>query len=119
MRLRKPAVGDVGNIVGIVLDFPTNVADRPHADLNGLIQALSSGWHTAVVLDGHVDEPDVGIRLPLEGQELLTDAHGTRVHEADPRSSAAIEVRDSGVQCKEGCEGRHRRPAALRINSDG
>ena len=38
----------------------------------------------------HVDEPDVGMRLPMEGQEFLADVHGTHVHEADPWGAAAI-----------------------------
>ena len=64
----------------------------------------------------HEDEPDVGMRLHMEGQELLTDVHGTHVHEAYPWGSAAIGVHDSGVQLREeGCEGRRRRPVALRI----
>ena len=45
----------------------------------------------------------------MEGQELLTDVHGTHVHEADPWV-----VHDSGVQPrKEGCQGP-RRPVTLR-----
>ena len=32
----------------------------------------------------HVDEPDVGMRLHMVCQELLTDVRGTHVHEADP-----------------------------------
>ena len=48
------------------------------------MQALSSGWHTAVVLGGTQDEPDVGMRQSMEGQELLTDVHGAHVQEADP-----------------------------------
>ena len=52
----------------------------------------------------------------MEGQEFLADVHGTHVHEADPWCFAAIGVHDSGVQpCEEGCEGRRRRPMALRV----
>ena len=51
------------------------------------------------------------MRLPMEGQELLTDVHGTHVHDTAPWGSGAIGVHDSGVQpCEEGCEGRRRRP---------
>ena len=64
----------------------------------------------------HVDEPNVGMRQSMEGQELLTDVPGTHVHEADPWCTVAIGVHDSGVQpCEEGCEGRRRRPMALRV----
>ena len=64
----------------------------------------------------HEDEPDVDMRLPMEGQELVADVHGTHVHETDPWGAAAIGVHDSGVQpCEEGCEGRRRRPMALRM----
>ena len=57
----------------------------------------------------------MGMRLPMEGQELLADAHGTHVYEADPWCFAPIGVHDSGVQpCEEGSEGR-RRPLALRV----
>ena len=80
------AVGDVGNIVGMMLDFPTNVACRGSTQRGiersqvGSVERLAHGrgvgWHE--------DEPDVGMRLHMEGQELLTDVHGTHVHEADP-----------------------------------
>ena len=56
------------------------------------------------------------MRLPMEGQELVADVHGTHVHEADPWGTAAIGVHDSGVQPREeGCEGRRRRPVAFRV----
>ena len=110
--------GDVGNIVGMVLDFPTVAACRGSAQRSlegshvGCVKRLAHGrgvgWHE--------DEPDVGMRLPMEGQELLTDVHGAQVHEANPWGSVAIGVHDSGVQpCEEGCEGRRRRPVALRM----
>ena len=52
----------------------------------------------------------------MEGQELLADVHGTHVHEADPWGFVTIGVHDSSVQpCEEGCEGRRRRPMALRV----
>ena len=55
------------------------------------------------------------MRLHMEGQELLTDVHGTHVHEADPWVSEAIGVHDSGVQPrKEGCQGPRCRPVTLR-----
>ena len=86
------AVCDVGNVVGMVLDFPTNVARRgsaqwglewPHvSSVERLAHGRGVGWHE--------DEPDVGMRLHAEGQELLTDVHGTHVHEADPWGSGAI-----------------------------
>ena len=112
------AVGDAGNVVGMVLDFPTNVACRESAQRGlershvGSVERLAHGRGVG----RHVVEPDVGIRLPTEGQELLTDVHGTHVHEANPWGSAAFGVHDSGVQpCEEGCEGRRRRQMALRV----
>ena len=40
------------------------------------------------------------MRLHMEGQQLLTDMHGTDVdvHEADPQGSVAIGVHDRGIQ---------------------
>ena len=91
------AVGDAGNVVGMVLDFPTNVACRVSAqrDLEGS-QVGSVEWlaHGRGV-GRHVDEPDVGMRFHMFGQELLTDVHGTHVQEADPWGSAAIGVGSS------------------------
>ena len=111
------AVGDVGNVVGMVLDFPINVACRGSAQRGlershvGSVERLPHGRGVG----RHEDEPDVGMRLHMEGQELLTDVHGTHVHEADPWGSAAIGVHDSGVQPREeGCERGRRRPVALR-----
>ena len=52
------------------------------------------------------------MRLPMEGQELLTDVHGTHVHEADSWGSDAIGVHDRGVQPRDG-SGEGRRPVAL------
>ena len=101
----------------MVLDFPTNVANR------GLTQRGHERSHVGSVerlahgrgVGRHVDEPDVGMRLPMEDQELLANGHGTHVHEADPWVFVTIGVHDSGVQpCEEGCEGR-RRPMALRM----
>ena len=101
----------------MVLDFQTNVAcrgsdqrgpDWPHV---GSVGRLAHGRGV-----GHEDEPDEGMRLHKEGQELLTDVHGTHVHEADPWGSGAIGVHNGGVQpCEVGCEGRRRRPVALRM----
>ena len=112
------AVGDAGNVAGMVLDFPTNVTFRVPAQRGlegshvGSVERLAHGRGVG----RHVDEPDVGMRLPMEDQEFLSDVHGTHVHEADPWGAAAIGVHDSGVQpCEEGCEGRRRRPMALRV----
>ena len=99
----------------MVLDFPTNVPCRvscgiewPHAgSVERLAHGRDVGWHE--------DEPDVGMCQSMEGQELLTDVHSAHVHGADPWSGA-IGVQNSGVQlCEEGCEGRRRRPVALRM----
>ena len=110
------AVGEAGNVVGMVLDFPTNVTCRVPAQRGlegshvGSVERLAHGRGVG----RHVDEPDVGMRLPMEGQEFLADVHGTHVHEADPWCFADIGVHDSGVQpCEEGCEGRRRRPMAF------
>ena len=83
----------------MVLDFPTNVACRgsaqsglewPHArSVERLGHGRGVGWHE--------DEPDVGMRLPMEGQELLIDVHGTHVHAADAWGFAAIAVHERGV----------------------
>ena len=115
------AVGHAGNVVGVVLDFPTNVTCRVPAQRGlegshvGSVERLA---HSRGV-GRHVDEPDVGMRLSMEDQELLADVHGTQVHEADPWGTVAIGVHDSGVQpCEEGCEGRRRRPMALRVGRD-
>ena len=104
--------------LGMALDFPTNVTCRVPAQrgLEGShvcsVQRLAHGRGVG----RHEDEPDVGMHLPMEGQELVADVHGTHVHEADPWSTAAIGVHDSGVQPREeGCEGRRRRPMALRV----
>ena len=112
------AVGDAGNVVGVVLDFPTNVTCRVPAQRGlgrshvGSVERLAHGRGVG----RHVDDPDVGMRLSMEDQELLADVRGTHVHEADPWCAAAIGVHDSGVQpCEEGCEGRRRRPMALRV----
>ena len=69
----------VSNAVGDVFDFPTNAAcrglaqcgfERSHvASVERLAHGRGVGWH--------VDEPDAGTRLHMEGQELLTDVHGT------------------------------------------
>ena len=81
-RVVGTAHGDAGNVIGMVLDYPT---------------AHGRG------VGRHVDEPDVGMRLPMEDQEFLADVQGTHVHEADPWGAAAIGVHDSGVQpCEEG-----------------
>ena len=102
------AVGEAGNVVGMVLDLPTNVTCRVPAQRGlegshiGSVQRLAHGRGVG----RHEDEPDVGMRLPMVGQELLADVHDTHVHEADPCGAAAIGVHDSGVQpCEEGCEG--------------
>ena len=112
------AVGEAGSVVGMILDFPTNVPCRVPAQCGlewphvGSVQRLAHGRGVG----RHEDEPDVGMRLPMEGQELVADVHGTHVHEADPWGTAAIGVHDSGVQpCEEGCEGRRRRPMAFRV----
>ena len=83
------AVPDAGNVVGMVLNFLTNVACRRSArrglgSVERLVHGRGVGWH--------VDVPDVGMRLLMEGQELRTDVHGTHVHEADPCGPAAIGV---------------------------
>ena len=116
------AVGDAGNVVGMVLDFPTYATCRVPAQCGlegshiGSVERLAHGRGVG----RHVDEPDVGMRLPTEDQEFLADVHGTHVHEADPWGAAAIGVHDSGVQpCEEGCEGRRRRPMALRTRGRG
>ena len=92
-----------------MLDFPTNVACRGSAQ-RGLERSHVSSVEWLAHSRGvgrHADEPDVGMRLHMEGQELLTDVHGTHIHEANPWGSAAIGVHDSGVQpCEEGCEDR-------------
>ena len=110
MRRPPNALGDVGNLVGMVMDFLTNVRCRGSAQ-RGL------EWPHV----GSIKRPTHGrdvMRLPLEGQEPLTDVHGTHVHEADPRGSDAIGVHDCGVQpCEEGGDGRRRRPMALRVGS--
>ena len=92
-----------------LLDFLTNAACRRSArrglgSVEPLVRGRGVGWHA--------DEPDVGMRLLTEGQELQTDVHGTHVHEADP-----VALLPSGFTrpCEEGCEGRRRRPAALRM----
>ena len=94
------AVGDAGNVVGTVLDFLTNVTCRVRAQRGlegsqkGSVERLAHGRGVG----RHEDEPDVGMRLPMEGQEHLADVHGTHVQEADPCGAAAIGVHDSGVQ---------------------
>ena len=112
------AVGEAGNVVGMVLDFPTNVTCRVPAQRGlegshvGSVQRLAHGRGVG----RHEDEPDVGMRQSMEGQELLADVHGTHVHEADPWDTVALGVHDSAVQPREeGCEGRRRRPMALRV----
>ena len=108
------ALGEAGNVVWMVLDLPTNVTCRVPAQRGlegshvGSVQRLAHGRGVG----RHEDEPDVGMRLPMEGQELLADVHGTHVHEADPCGAAAIGVHDNGVQP---CEGRRCRPMALRV----
>ena len=99
----------------MVLDFPTNVAcggsakrglEWPHVGSGTRLAHDNGVWW-------HEDKPDVGMRLRVEGQELLTEVHGTHVHEVDPWGSDAIGVRDRGVQpCEEGGD-RRRRPVAL------
>ena len=111
------AVGDACNVIRMVLDFLTNIACRVPAQRGlegshvGSVEPLAHGRGVG----RHMDEPDVGMRQSMEGQELLTDVHGTHVQEADPWGTVAIGVHDRGVQpCEEGCEGR-RRPVALRV----
>ena len=64
------AVCDVGNVVGMVLDFPTNVACRGSAQRGlewphvGFVELLAN----CRGVGRHVDEPDVGMRLHMEGQ---------------------------------------------------
>ena len=79
------AVGDVGNVVEMVLDFPTDAACRVSAQ-------RGREWPHVVSVKrlAHGDEPDVGMGPHKDGQELLTDVHGTHVHEADPWGSDAI-----------------------------
>ena len=80
------AVGDVGNVVGWCwIDQATQRADvLASAALNGLMKDLSRGLAHGRGVGWHVDEPDVGMRLHTDGKEVLTDVHGTHVHEADP-----------------------------------
>ena len=79
------AVGDVGNIVGMVLDFPTNVACRGSAQRGlershvGSVERLAHGRGVG----RHEDEPNVGMRQPHGGPRTLADVRGTHVHEAD------------------------------------
>ena len=58
-------------------DRPSAALERSHV---GSVERLPHGRGVG----RHEDEPDVGMRLHMEGQELLTDVHGTHVHEADP-----------------------------------
>ena len=113
------AVDDAGNVVRMVLDFLTNVAYRVSAQRGlegshaGSVERLAHGRGVGRL----IDEPDVGMRQPMEGQELLADVHSAHVHEPDPWGTVAIGFHDSGLQpCEEGCEGRRRRrPMALRV----
>ena len=72
------AVGDAGN------DFPTNVTCRVPRSLEGSQRGSVERRAHGRGVGRHVDEPDVGMRLPMEDQELLADVHGTHVHEAHP-----------------------------------
>ena len=73
------AVGDAGNVVGMEMDFPTNVACRGPAQRGlershvGSVERLAHGRDVG----RHVDEPDMGMRLPMEDQELLADVQGS------------------------------------------
>ena len=86
------AVGDAGNVVGMVLDFPTNVTCRVPAQCGlegshiGSVERLAHGRGVG----RHVDEPGAGMRLPMEDQEFLAEVHGTHVHGSASWRAAAI-----------------------------
>ena len=56
--------------------------------------ALSGGLAHSRGVKWHEDEPDVGMRRSVEGEEFVTDAHSTHVHEASPWGCEAIGVHD-------------------------